>query len=84
MFSNFFSENRAVYEIVSKNVVKPGRSQTAIKRRVACWISKATRAQAQTHSRAHTEIRKTYCFPTATMVSRTRLSVTLYLHCLSF
>jgi hypothetical protein len=23
MFSNFFSENRAVYEIMSKNMVKP-------------------------------------------------------------
>jgi hypothetical protein len=25
----------------------------------------------------------TYCFPTATMVARTRLNVTLYVHCLS-
>jgi len=28
-------------------------------------------------------IRNTYCFSTATMVARTRLSVTSYLHCLS-
>jgi len=26
----------------------------------------------------------TYCFPTTTMVARTRLNATLYLHCLSW
>ena len=29
-------------------------------------------------------IRKTYCLSTATMVARTRLNVTLYLHCLCY
>ena len=51
MFTKFFSENRAVYDIMSKNVVEPDRTQMAIWRRVACWISKVTRAQAQ--ARAH-------------------------------
>ena len=64
---------------MSKNVVEPERP------RLACLIIKATRAQA--HARAptatHTEIRNTYGFSTTTLVSRTRLSVTLCVHCLS-
>ena len=47
MFSNLFSENRAGYEIMSKNMVEPERRQTVWRMRVACWINKATRAQAQ-------------------------------------
>ena len=51
MFSNFFSENRTVYEIMSKNMVKPERPQITIWRmRVPCWISNATRGKA--HARA--------------------------------
>jgi hypothetical protein len=42
----FFSENRAVYEIMSKNMMGPERQQMAIRQCVACWISKDTRAQA--------------------------------------
>ena len=30
MFNNFSPENRAVYEIISKNVVQPGRPQMPI------------------------------------------------------
>ena len=41
--------------------------------RISCWIPKAT----NTHSR----ICNTYCFSTATLVARTRLSVTLCLYC---
>jgi len=38
----FFSENRAVYEIMWKNIVERGRAQMAIWRlRIACWIPKA-------------------------------------------
>ena len=41
----FFFENRAVYEIMWKNIVKPGRPQTTIRRNcTACWITKATKA----------------------------------------
>jgi len=47
MFSNFFSENRAVYEIMCKNMVQPDRSQMKIRRiPISCWIHKAT----NTHS----------------------------------
>jgi hypothetical protein len=49
MFSNFFSENCAVYEIMPKNSVEPERQQTVC---LACWISKAKQAQA--YARAHT------------------------------
>ena len=50
MFSNF-SENRAIYGIMSKNMVESERPQTTIWRRITCWISKATRAEA--HASAH-------------------------------
>ena len=59
-------------------------------RRVAYWISKATRAKAHARSRppthiharnharahTHTETRDSYFFSTATIVSRKRLNVT--------
>jgi hypothetical protein len=71
----FFSfENRAVYEIMSKNMVEPERPpQMAIWRRVARWISSI-------QARAHKYVRLN-CFSTTTMVSWTRLSATLYVHC---
>jgi hypothetical protein len=47
VFSNFFSENRAVYKIMWKNTVDPGRPQmTTWRMRIACWIPKVT----HTHS----------------------------------
>jgi len=43
----YFFENRAVYEIVWKNIVETDRSQmTMCRMRIACWITKA----ADTHS----------------------------------
>ena len=43
----FFSENRALYEIMRTNNVEPGKPQIKIRRmRIACWIPKAT----NTHS----------------------------------
>ena len=42
----FFFENRVICEIISKSLVEPERPQMAIWRRVAWWITKATRAQA--------------------------------------
>jgi hypothetical protein len=45
MLSNFFSETRVVYEIMSKNLVELERLQVKIWRmRFAFWISKTTRA----------------------------------------
>jgi hypothetical protein len=58
-----------------KNIFEPGRPQmTGWCMRIACWITKAI----NTHRMCNT-----YCFSTATMITRTRLSVTLYVHCLS-
>ena len=56
-FSNFFPENRAVYEIMSKSVVEPKRPQIRIWRmRYACWVSKDTRASKRPHGRAPTHM----------------------------
>ena len=41
--------------------------------RVACWITKATNTL---------RVCNTYCFSTATIVARTHLNVTLYVHCM--
>ena len=47
MSKNFFSENRAVYEIMWKNIVDPDRPQVTVWSICnACWIPKAT----NTHS----------------------------------
>ena len=44
---NFSPENRAVYEIMWKNIIGRGRLQMTIWRlRIACWVTKAT----NTHS----------------------------------
>jgi hypothetical protein len=65
--------------------------------RVACRVSKAICKYAHAHDHAlgyphertyaqactHRPMWNTYCFPTATVVSWTRLCVTLYVHCLS-
>jgi hypothetical protein len=54
-----FPENRAVYQIISKNMVEPERPQMAIWQRFACWISEATRAQADARARhPHEHTRK--------------------------
>jgi hypothetical protein len=42
--------------------------------RLACWITKVT----YTH-----RIRNAYCLSIAKIVTRTRLNIALYLHCLS-
>ena len=70
-----FFENRAVYEIMWKNVVERGRTQMAIRRmRIACCIPKA----ANTHSQYLILI----VFSPTTMVACTRLIVTLDIVCL--
>jgi hypothetical protein len=68
-------ENRAVYEIMWKNIVQSDRPQVAIWRmRIAYWITKASDTLRECN---------TYCFCTATVVKRMRLYVTFILHCLS-
>jgi hypothetical protein len=72
---------------MSKTVAEPERPQTIRRMRITCWISKATKAQKHVRARAptptHRPICNNYCFSTATIVSWTRLKVTLYVHCLS-
>jgi len=47
MFSTFFFENCAVYQIKLENIVQPGRPQMRVWRTgFACWITKST----NTHS----------------------------------
>ena len=39
----FFEKKSAFYEIIRKNVLEPGRPQmTAWRKRISCWITKAT------------------------------------------
>ena len=72
----FFFKNRSVYEITWKNIVQPDRPQTTIWRmRITYRIIKATNT--------HTEHVIVNDFSTATMVTRTRVIATLYVHCLS-
>ena len=48
MLNNFFSENRAVYEIMWINVVEPELSKMTIWRmRIARWITKTTDTHTQ-------------------------------------
>jgi len=50
--------------------------------RIACRIPKVARTHARTH--AHTiRICNNYCFPTIPICARTRLNVTLHVHCFS-
>jgi hypothetical protein len=47
-FQNLSSENRAVYEIMWKNIVEPSRRRkTTWRMRIACWIPKAINTHAQ-------------------------------------
>jgi len=73
---NYFFENCAVYDIIWKDIVERSRPQMTIwRRRLACWITNVTNTL---------RICNAYCFSTAPIVARTRLSVTLYVHCLSY
>jgi len=60
-----------------ENLEELGTAQMKIRHMlIASWILKTTHK--------HTlRICNTHCFSTATMVARTRLNTTLYLHCLS-
>ena len=49
-------ENRAVYETMSKNVLKLEGTQTIWCLSVAYWIGKPTRAQAHTHTHTHRNV----------------------------
>jgi hypothetical protein len=69
----FFPENRAVYEMMWKNNVEPGRPQMTIWRMcIACRLPKATITQS--------EYVIFIAFPLPAVVTRKRLSVTLYVN----
>jgi len=74
-----YSENRIIYEIMWRNIAKPDGPQMTISHG-ACTLH-AGYLRLQTHT---LRICNSYCFSTATMVTGTRLNVTLYLHCLLF
>ena len=58
-----FPESRVVYEIMSKNMVEPGRPQITIQYdNTRCMLDK------QGYTLASTEICNTYCISMATMV----------------
>jgi hypothetical protein len=68
MFNNF-SENCALYEIMSKNVVQPERPQmTSQSICFSCWIITITRTYARAHT--HNQICHIYRFSMATMVRK--------------
>ena len=74
----FFFENRTVYEIMWKNTVQPYEPHMTIWRmHIARWITKAT------YTHTHSEYVILIAFSTATLVARSHLNVTLYVHCLS-
>jgi len=71
-----FFESPAECEIMWNNMEKPSRTQMTIQRlSIVCWIPKATDTRLEYVMRT--------AFPTATVVTRTRLNVTVYVHCLS-
>jgi hypothetical protein len=47
MLHNLFSENRAVFDTMSKNLMEPVRQLAIWRMRVACWISKQAHARAR-------------------------------------
>ena len=68
----FFFENRAIYQIMLKNIVEAGRAQMAIW--AMCIVSGSVRLH------IHTQIMQYVLRATTTMVARTRLNVTFYSH----
>ena len=69
----FFFKNLVFYENGEKyDTAKQDTNGNRTRRmRIACWITKATDT---------IRMCNTYCFSTATLVARSRLSVTLYVH----
>jgi hypothetical protein len=47
MFNNIFFENRAIYEIMWKNIVQTDRPQITWRMRISRWTPKATNTGSQ-------------------------------------
>ena len=69
----FFFENRAVYEIMWKNIAEAGQATGNSMARANCMLV------VEGYKRTP-RTRNTYCFSNTTLVARTRLNVTLYAH----
>ena len=77
IFNIFLIENRAFYEIMWKILYsRAGQATDDSMAHSHCMLDNWGYRQTL-------RICKTYCLSTATMVARTHLSVTLYIHCLS-
>jgi len=51
IFTNCYKKNRAVYEIMWKDVLQSYRPQVTIRHmRIACWITNATHKHTHTHT----------------------------------
>ena len=85
LFSNFLFEKRAVYEVIWKHRVKTDWPHKTIEHMCfSCRISNSTHTHTLTHAHTHTQYKiRTYCFARVKMFTRTHLSITLCLHCLS-
>ena len=70
VFSNFFSENRAVYEIISKNVMDTEGQQMRSQNGAYELHAGKARLNSSTHTRerARTDRYVTHCFTTASMI----------------
>ena len=94
MFNNFFQKSCRIWENVEQCGGDRGATNDVTIWRIsfACSISKCTRSHKRAHAHAplqthacthtHTYIFNTYCF-SAILISQTRVSIALYLHCLS-
>jgi hypothetical protein len=75
IFNNFFSEIRALYQIMWKNMAEIDRPRMTIWRmRMACWIPKFTNT--------HSECVITTAFPLQQRLQEHSLVFCLYVHCL--
>ena len=71
--NNFFLINHAIYEVMWKNKVEPGKQQLTIWRMyTACWIPMVRNT--------HSVLCNTSRCSIATMVPHTHLNITLYIH----
>ena len=71
--------NKATRKQAQARARAPTSTHSHIRQHSCTPMPSFARARAHTH----TQIRNTYCFSTATVVSWTRLNVTLHAHCLS-
>jgi len=73
----FFLDNRAVYEIMWENIVKPDRPQMTVWRmRIACWITNVINIDSEYVMLIFSLLQQ--------LLQERAPSVTLYVNCLSY